>query len=199
MAIKRKLLEVIGESDYWNTLASFLHGQCSKQAFDEAMHSFLRTPEAKILHNDLIRSIIYNAHFAMSPPDDLPAPRPERPLHIRRAVAVTPSGPSFATYTALDLRHLPSINQLSERITILIESRKIRVDSKATGVLFAQLRRFVTRLLENTVVLLSLRGSGEKKETKIMTAQLIHVLSAHADLASIVSPAILTKYSNFVS
>jgi hypothetical protein len=197
-SLKQRILALVEDPGYWSTLACFLHGQCSKQTFDDAMHGFLKTPEVRILHNELIRSIIYNAHFAMSPPENTIVPRPEIPQHIKKAASSgsVSANASFATYTATDLRHLPSISQLSNRIEILLNSRKIRVDSKAAGLIFAQLKRFIVRLLENSTALLSIRSTGERNPVKITTTQIVHVICADADLVAVVSPAILTKYSH---
>jgi hypothetical protein len=200
-SLKARLLELVGDGDYWNTLACFLHGQCSKQTFDETMHHYLRTSEAKLLHNELIRSILFNAHFAMTAPRDVALPRVEYPAAAKRPPAAAPAtaGRPFVTYTASDLRHLPSLNQLSERIGILLDARKLRVESKAMGLIFAHLKKYILRILENSVALLSVKGGREQKEMRITTAQILHVMTTNAELASIVSPDIFTQYSNLLA
>jgi hypothetical protein len=134
----------------------------------------------------------------MSPPANVTIPRTELPQHIRKAGLAPPSTPatSFMTYTAADLRHLPSITQLSERLDILLSSRKIRVESKAAAILFGHLKRYIVTLLESSVALLSVRHDGSRREVRITTSQIMHVLRANGGLVSVVSPAVLTKYSN---
>jgi hypothetical protein len=200
-SLKARLLELVGDGDYWNTLACFLHGQCSKQTFDETMHHCLRTSETKLLHNELIRSILFNAHFAMTAPRDVELPHIECPAAAKRAPAAAPAPPArpFITYTASDLRHLPSLNQLSERTRILLDARKVRVESKAMGLIFTHLKKYVLRILENSVALLSVKGGKEQKEMRITTTQILHVMATNGELASTVSPAVFTKYSNLLT
>ncbi|KAK8871010.1 hypothetical protein M9Y10_008923 [Tritrichomonas musculus] len=197
LLIKNQLIDNVTEPDYWNTLACFLHGQCSKQIFDEKMHSYLKTPEAKVLHNQLIRSIIYNAHFSMIPPPNVTLPRPAVPTHIKKTPPVTNSQPkdNFMTYTASDLRHLPSINQLHLRIKILLSSRDFDSDTKATCLIFQELKKFILFLLESSVSLLSFRGSGDPKDMTITTDQVLHVLNNNQRLAGIVSSSVITKFA----
>lgn len=196
--IKNRLLQIVQDPNgYWNTLACFLHGQCSKQSFDEKMHTYLKTTEAKVLHNDLIRSIIYNAHFSMIPPPNVTVPRPIVPSHIKEKQFLTNTQPksNFMTYTASDLRHLPSINQLHSRIAILLNGRDFESDSKATGLIFQELKKFILFLLESSVSLLSFRGSGDPKDMTITTDQVLHVLNNNQRLAGIVSSSVITKFA----
>ena len=198
-ALKDQLLGVVKDpTEYWNTLARFLHGQCSKKAFDETMQGCLTTVEAKLLHNELIRSIIYNAHFTMIPPPNVTPPKPECPPHVRKVppAGVQSQNASFMTYTASDMRHLPSLNQLSERIGILLNSRKISIESKAAALVFTNVKRYVMLILEGCVELVAVRKPDERTDVKITTDQVMHVLKMHSDLGSIVSPAVMSKYSN---
>jgi hypothetical protein len=200
-SLKSRLLALVGDGDYWDTLACFLHGQCSKQTFDETMRRCLPTPEAKLLHNELVRSILFNAHFAMSAPPNVDVPHPDCPALAKRSPATAPGPPArpFATMTASDLRHLPSLNQLAERIGILLDLRKVRVESRATGLIFAHLKKYVMTILENSVALLSVTGGRDRKGMRITTAQILHVMMSNAELASTVSPAIFAKYSGLLA
>lgn len=198
-SLKERLLQIVTEPDeYWNTLARFLHGQCSKKLFDETMQKCLATTEAKLLHNELIRSIIYNAHFTMIPPPNVTPPKPECPPHVRKAAptGTQSQNASFMTYTASDMRHLPSVNQLSERMGILLGPRKIAIESKAAGLVFGHVKRYVMLLLEGCVELSAVKKLDERADVKITTEQVMHVLQMQSDLGSIVSPAVMTKYSN---
>lgn len=196
-AIREKLFKIVSDTEYWNTFACFLHGQCSKQSFDDVMQNCLQTREAKLLHNELIRSILYNAHFSMRPPPGVEVPKPVVPAAVKKAQPPSnnPKNATFMTYTAADLRHLPSINQLSLRIGVLLNSMHLNVESKATGLLFSELKKFIMTLLENSSALLTYRGSSEQGELKITSAQVLHVLTNQQKFASIVSPSVLTKYS----
>ena len=200
LAIKNKLLEIVNDEEYWNILACFIHGQCSKDNFDLKMSQFLKTTEAKILHNDLIRSIIFNAHFSMIPPPNVELPKIMPPQHVRKTVEKPGNDiqntAHYMTYTASDLRHLPSINQLQHRIKILLSGRNLEgTESKATGIIFKELKKFILLLLESSVSLLSFRGSGDPKDMMITTDQVLHVLNNNQKLAGIVSSSVMTKFS----
>lgn len=82
IAIKEKLMKLVNKEEYTETLIAYLRGACSKQFFDEKMSSILTTPAAKIIHNDLIRSILFNAHFTMTPPPNVKTPIPQAPHFI---------------------------------------------------------------------------------------------------------------------
>jgi hypothetical protein len=162
------------------------------------MHGYLRTTEAKLLHNELIRGIIYNAHFAMRPPDNVTLPSPAAPPP---AAKVTPAPPTrlerpLVTNTAGDLRHLPSVAQLAERMGFLLGSRKLTADKRATTLLFAQMKRYALYLLENSCALVNLKGERERREMLVTTQQLLHVLAWNRELTSVISPTVFTKYAN---
>ena len=67
-AIKKQLLEAVANDEYWDCLCAWMSGRLSRKDFDDAMRRCLVTDKAKYLHNELIRSILYNAHFASLPP-----------------------------------------------------------------------------------------------------------------------------------
>ncbi|KAH0785318.1 transcriptional regulator of RNA polII, SAGA, subunit [Histomonas meleagridis] len=199
--IKEQILEIVEDKDkYWNTLASFLHGQCSKQEYDDVMNQCLTDYRAKLLHNDLIRSILFNAHFSMIPPPGVnivKTPTPPQPRPIQ-APSQNSRNSSFSTYSASDMRHLPSINQLSSRIGILLSSRNIKVESKATGILFQELKRFIMSILENSALLVSSKGINPQENIVITHAQIMHVLNSDYRILNVVSPSLLSKYSSFL-
>lgn len=74
LAIKHRLLEVVADNEYWDILVAYLQGKCSKSEYDIAIRKCIATPEAEYLHNELIRSIIFNAHFAKKPPPNVELP-----------------------------------------------------------------------------------------------------------------------------
>jgi hypothetical protein len=195
--IKARLLFLVGDSEYWGVLSAFVHGQCSKQAFDESMQRLLKTPEVQILHNDLIRAILYNAHFAMVPPDGVTMPYPEVPPHVKKNAPPVRSA-SFATYSAADLRHIPSAAQLVERVAFLFTSRKIRIEAKATTLLHTELRKYVAKVLERCLALLAVKGVGEHR-LAITVDLLMHVIASTRELRLGISPSVSAKYSALLS
>jgi hypothetical protein len=67
------------------------------------------------------------------------------------------------------------------------------------GLIFTHLKKYILRILENSVALLSVKGGREQKEMRITTAQILHVMATNGELASTVSPAVFTKYSNLLT
>ena len=197
LVLKEKLISLVQEPDYWKTLACFLHGQCSKQTYDDKMNSCLKTAEARVLHNELIRSIIFNAHFSMIPPPNVTLPRVSIPTHMKKtpSTAIAQTKFTFMSYTATDLRHIPSINQLHSRISILLRGHEVESpEFKATSLIFKELKKFILLLLENSISLLSFRGSEDPKDMTITTDQILHVLRNNQRLAGIVSSSVITKF-----
>jgi hypothetical protein len=125
-AIKVRLLALVNDPEYWRVFSTFVYGQCSKEIFDECMERLLRTPEMRILHNELIRAVLYNAHFAMVPPEGVPTPPPPPPT-------IKPTPPprtvTFTTYSAADLRHIPSLAELTRRVSALSDAKKMLIAS----------------------------------------------------------------------
>jgi hypothetical protein len=196
LSLKDRLFDLVEDPEYWNCLACFLHGQCSKPQFDEAMRGYLRTNEVKLLHNELIRSIIFNAHFAMRPPTNVtlpplaPPPTPKRPSAATSARLER----TLVTNTAGDLRHLPSAGQLSERMGVLLGSKKLGIDKRAAVLLFAQMKRYALHLLQRSCAFVNVKGE-RRRDTRITAQQLLHVVSWNRELASVISPAVFTKYA----
>lgn len=195
-AIKTRLMEIVKDTEYWNTFACYLHGQCSKQNFDEVMLKSLLTPEAKLLHNELIRSLLYNAHFSMRPPPGIQVPKAKVPkvTTVTQAASAPKTNSKFISYTAADLGHLPSINQLSSRISVLISGKNITCDSRATGIIFNELKSYIISILESSIKMINTDNDADK-ELKITTKQILHHISTNANVSSIVSQSILTKYT----
>jgi hypothetical protein len=162
------------------------------------MQRYLLTTEAKHLHNELIRAILYNAHFAMRPPENVELPPYERPIPPPKPLPGPPARLErpIATNTAIDLRHLPSVSQLSERIGRLIGSKKLVVDKRATLLICRQTKRFALDLLEHSCTLMNFKNGVEPIKALVTTHQLLHVLAWHRELASVISPAVFTKYGN---
>ena len=79
---------------------------------------------------------------------------------------------------------------------ILLGPRKIAIESKAAGLVFGHVKRYVMLLLEGCVELSAVKKLDERADVKITTEQVMHVLQMQSDLGSIVSPAVMTKYSN---
>jgi hypothetical protein len=63
-ALKFDLLQRVNNPLYWRTFRDFLSGHCQRDDFDSVMNACLTTNELKHMHNQLIRAILFNAHFS---------------------------------------------------------------------------------------------------------------------------------------
>ncbi|KAK8893401.1 hypothetical protein M9Y10_021821 [Tritrichomonas musculus] len=84
ISLKKDLLKRVNKDEYSKTLIAYLHGSITKEFFDEKMSTILTTATAKIMHNELIRSILFNAHFTMTPPPNVEIPLPQLPIHLMK-------------------------------------------------------------------------------------------------------------------
>lgn len=180
LKIKSRLLKLVNDPNYWIILSQFLKGECSKQTYDEAMDVFLQTNEARLLHNDFIRSILFNAHFSPTPPPGIPMPQKKLPEHltlnlnkkhhrIKRRM--------FSSYSSADLGHIPSIEQLSSRVAQLTS---IKVENSAISLLFDELTHYILMVLKMCKD--SIPQFADKSEIIISASQIMNVLSAYKEL-----------------
>ncbi|KLT40486.1 hypothetical protein CC85DRAFT_329890 [Cutaneotrichosporon oleaginosum] len=92
---KQKLHDVLGDAGlvYWRSFNAYLLGKLSQREFVDLVRSLLKTPEKIDLHNQLVKSILYNASL----PDE-PHPAASQMLHKRRRMDGTADFDSDATY-----------------------------------------------------------------------------------------------------
>lgn len=191
LTIKSRLLALVDNPEYWTTLARFIHGECPKAKFEETMALYLKTNEAKILHNDLIRAIIFNAHFSVVPPPGVEVPASENPNRApreRHLGVPRLKDHGFVSVSAADLGHLPSISQLRQRIA----ARGLNSDDRALEVLLTEQRKFVTLVLHRCLSG-SLRQWNQETSITIDPGQIAHLLKSDSEIASVVGPSILAK------
>ncbi|OHT12349.1 hypothetical protein TRFO_17822 [Tritrichomonas foetus] len=191
--IRSRLHNLVTSPDYWMTLARFIHGGCPKQKFDEAMAVYLPNNEAKKLHNEFIRAILFNAHFSSVPPPEYISTRPTERDDQRKSFPQNQFKNDikvFNSYSAADLRHLPSLDQLSKRVAILTD---MDVDEAANMALFHELKSFIVSLLTKCVQLRT-RNYNSSRSMTITPAQILHTVNNCSELRSIISPSILAKF-----
>ena len=201
ISLKNKLDEYV-DSRYWVLLSRFLHGMCPKTTYESEMKDILQSEEAKFLHNELLRSIIFNAHFSRIPPPGVHIPKSNRHhsyIHETTNTQISPTefckNQTFNTFTASDFHHIQSINQLSQRMRIIASDKITSFDSKSVGVILSSLKSFLSRILSASYKLRSI-GSPPDEPVVITVQQVIHALKKDPVLSDFVSPFLFAKYSN---
>ena len=198
LLIKKELEKQITSPDYWDTLRAFIYTPCSRQAFEEKINRYLPTPEGKKLHNQLISAIIYNAHFSTSPPPNVEIPEYIPPKPVPRPIPknISKNPTSNITFSAAELRHLPSISQLSQHFDFLLKTNNIQLEipPKIKHKTFTELKKFILKILKDSSSLLTLNGYNQPNP-KITTEQIIYVIHSIPSISSIVSSSVITKYS----
>ncbi|OHS95873.1 hypothetical protein TRFO_10282 [Tritrichomonas foetus] len=198
-SIRQQLQELVPEKEYWTTFASFLHGMCSKKNYDKAINEFLTTDQARALHNELLRAIIFNAHFSRIPPPDV-VPKRMPILPKRDDIIIAEKDPkiiNIKTYTASDLRRLPSSRELNLRIKDLLSNSKLSgiiADPEAVNRLQFALRGYITAILKKSYDLISPPNSYSERKTATHQ-DIFYVLKTDKILSSTVSLSVFTKYS----
>ena len=197
--ILNKIFECVNRDQYKTVLVSFLHGKITKEVFDAQMGAILVTTKAKVLHNELVRSIIYNAHFSMEPPPNVVIPKPasallrndaqmEPPIHLRT---------ENKSYNSADMGHLPSVMQLMMKMEMIIKDKKLEyIEPEASVQIIETVNKYLTTLL-NKCLLASANTDSEKKNV-IALETAINVISSDKSIKMNISPFILKKYSSIV-
>jgi hypothetical protein len=190
--LKERLFQLVDPEEYWTILSLFIYGECPKQRFDEMVALRLTTNEARIFHNELIRSIIFNAHFSTIPPPNATFPGHKLPDYVAAQNHRPPTTRPvrLVSYNAVDLRHLPSGDQLAKRITLMLAAKNIGVDESAVRFLFAKVKQFLLAVLKQAV---QLRVAGCRGDL-VTEAHIAHVLRANGPLAAAVTPSTLAKF-----
>jgi hypothetical protein len=192
--IKSRLQRLVPDDEYWTTLSLFIYGECSKSDFDQTMSLCLTSNRARILHNEFIRSIIFNAHFSLTPPPGVVVPSkplPERVVaqeHVRPMVR----SPALCDFSAAELRHLPSAEELARRVALILTDRRFTMDEAAVLLLMSKARQYVSALLRKSTDLIV------RDKPCMARIRVIHVKQAlrrNNGFATLVSPALFSKIS----
>lgn len=195
--IKANLQKLVSSQEYWSTLAKFIHGGCSKQNFDEAMATYLPNHKSRKLHNELIRAILFNAHFsAIPPPEYANFDRKQIITKDRKQRQILNASPnigemrSYHSLSSADLRHIPTIIQLSSRLS---QTKNIQVDDDALTLLFLELKKYILTILQQSVSL-SNKSFMNSNTTIILPATVLHVIKMNPNLSSILTPSTISKF-----
>ncbi|OHT09754.1 hypothetical protein TRFO_21282 [Tritrichomonas foetus] len=198
LKLKQQLFEIVDENEYIPLVTTFFHKKLSKEDFDERIYRILVTEEAKNLHNQIIRGIIYNAHYSTIPPPNVTIPKtnptppkPKAPPHIGKMKNL-----DFHTYMAADLRHLQSIFQMHERIMFIlyIKSHKLKVDPNAVQIVQQKLISYILNLLRESLKFAN-PVNTYKESPNILPQHIMHIYNS----MNLFSPEIITKYTSMLS
>lgn len=201
-SIENKILREVNNPDYLHTLASFIHGQISKDEFDKKMDQFLFTNELKLLHNELLRAIIFNAHFSLIPPPGVIVPKKEPTITPKKSLPPMPKPKNldFKTFTSFEMMHLPSIIQLNNRIRFILYSNsiKLKLDPEVANQLQKNLFLFILQILKDCLSLTN--SSFSLSESALIQPQhLIHSYYSGSVLTKVLSDEVITKYTSLLS
>lgn len=174
--IKTRLLDIVKNPQYWTTLCEYLTGNCSKQKFDGIMLTCLKSNEARVLHNEFIRAILFNAHFSPIPPPGIQLSNqhiPESQIKGKHQILKSEN----KNDTSSNLGHIPSIEQLSARIAHMTS---MKIDNSALSLLFSELQHYLVTILKCCVEE-KLRISDHSPHV-ISPSQISYVISKFPDL-----------------
>lgn len=193
--IKARLQKLVTSQEYWPTLAKFIYGEYSKQKFDEAMAIYLPNSESKKLHNELIRAILFNAHFSISPPPgfDKSYRSTNKQSKKHKQTFITNKNiemKSFHSLLAANLGHIPTIIQLSSRIS---QNKNIQIDDDALNLLFLELKQYILTLLHQSVSL-SMKNAQNSETMIILPSAVLHALEINPNFSSILTPSTISKF-----
>lgn len=211
-AIKEALIKRINAEEYINTLNNFFQGNCSKEQFDKKMRTILNTTKARLLHNMLMSSIIYNAHFSVSPPQNISCPTASE-LKDPELVEFQPADKTESSQSLESLvdYHLPSIEQLSSRIkTMILEMGIDSVDFQAVQLIYKSVLSFVMLILSNSIEFtkeISLNNSDEQnlnqnqekekdmfEPISIKFQNVLQVIESNHQFSDIADAEVISKY-----
>ncbi|OHS95345.1 hypothetical protein TRFO_38534 [Tritrichomonas foetus] len=196
--IRKKLYEFVPDDEYWETLSSFIFGLCSKERFAEVMNLYLETNEARNLHNDLIRAILFNAHYSVTPPPGITVSRKPKNEQHRQNIICKHLKPNYSkSMHVADIRCIPAIGNLTEIIKNILSKAKNKdliIDPNCSNLIYQKLVAYVTNILKKAISL-SVRDFKKYEDINITPEQISHVLINDEITEKVISPRVLAKFS----
>ena len=196
--IKSQLEKFVRNTDYWSIVSKFIYGELTKPAFDEAMQMYLPNKTAKKLHNQLIRMILFNAHYSTVPPPNTDlsiyrAKPKDTTLLIDQLSKIQNYGvkksKTVRSYLSIDLKHIPSLYQLKIRLA----NNNISIDENGLHALFAGIKMCVSLLLTKSISM-SIKGNPNSPSRTISPHTVLYVLNKNPALKSMLSSTIIAKW-----
>ena len=194
--IREKLIQAVNNPYYWVTFDKFLHGGCNKEEFDEKMNIYLATNELKLLHNEFIRAILYNAHYSLIPPPDAVLPNVEvKPIKkndsVKHDEMENVDMEKFCSYSAIDLGRIQTLNELGVKMRIIADKHKLSFNTNSSATMREYLIKMIKMILKKTMIINT--NVNIEENNKIMIGHLVNALKEDK-LESFLSPYVLSKY-----
>ena len=197
--IKEQLAALVPDEEYWQVFRLFIHGKCKREEFDAVIEKYLDTPEKKHLHNKFIRAIIFNAHFSTVYP---PGYVPENKIIIKNPAPALlfPQLPKraqkFKTYSAADLRAIPSIVDFQKKLETKSREYDITVSRECGQYINYEVKKFVTYILEKSLMTIG-KPPTTYRTLRIMPQCVKEAIRLDERIASVISADLYSRYSEF--
>lgn len=190
-------LSLIVPPEYWSILSKYLHGMLSQNEYQQAMKKILSEDKAKWLHNELLRAIIFNAHFSQCPPPGITIQKRLRPI-IQNEDIKEPSEQAknhdFESYFFADCGHLLSIAKLHQRMKIVINDETMKIDTKSVELIFFLIKKIIMKLLKRACDMDIIENNRVFEKKEINVEHLIYILKKDCILSQFISPSLEIKY-----
>lgn len=197
--IRERLQKLVPSPDYWRVFRLFLHGKCDRSEFDKCIEQNLKTNEQRHIHNELIKGIIYNAHYSMISPKGFVLKKQAITKRKEPETDIMPQQrktQKLKTYTAADLHGLPSIMELQKRLEQKSHELGVAISRETIFIIHAEMKRFVFYLLESSLSTVG-KPQSTKRTLNITTENIKTAINMDTKIASIVSSAVLSRFSNY--
>ena len=194
--IREKLFELVPDNEYWSTFSNFLYGNCSKSRFNEIASLYLRTNESKLLHNDLLRGILFNSHYSIVPPPGISVTRKPKIKQTRQLLQCrNVLTKKIEPLTISELRILPTIDQFSERIQFILHnnySRDFSIEISSINLIHKELIKFIVYILKKAIEI-SYKDYMHPKDITLSAETISHILQNDTNANEIISPKMFEK------
>lgn len=196
--IRSKLYELVPEDEYWDTFSQFVFGFCTKKRFDEVTSLYLRTNQSKLLHNCLIRAVLFNSHFSLIPPPSIPITRKKKIDHTSTFKSLhRASRYQNLPLQAVNANYVSPKAKLSERVRKILSiasMKDLTVDEEAVSLISNQVASLILNILRKTINLY-LKNPIDRTDTTISLDQLIQTVLTQINASEVLSPNLLQKIS----
>ena len=199
LLIKSKLLELVPDPEYWNVLKLFIYGKCSKTHFDNIILNYLKTSETKKLHNDFIRSILFNAHFSNIPPPNY-IPKKIKNISFDNIIQ---EKQFFQKPTELqpkncsDIKKIPDFELFFKIIQLKIIKSNFNFTKDAIINLYNELINFLINLLKNCILNID-KSKNYPRNYILLPKHISSLILQKPEIKEILSSNLLSKLNHNV-